>query len=76
MTRCSSRAVVSQPPPGLAGAMIRSRERSPGRATVPAHPLRASAGRASAPPSTLLRVSVIVSPPFDPGVATDATPPR
>ena len=29
MTRCISRAVVSQPPPGLAGAMIRNRERSP-----------------------------------------------
>ena len=34
---------VSQPPPGLARAMIRSRDRSPGFATVPAQPLSASA---------------------------------
>ena len=35
---CMTRLVVSQPPPGLAGAMIRIRLRSPACTTVPAHP--------------------------------------
>jgi Na+/H+ antiporter len=42
--------------------MIRSRDRSPGLATVPAHPVRASNGALTAPASTVRRVTLPALP--------------